>query len=43
MTKEPKLQSAQRIIPEWVGYDREVREVLERRIGGEGSALHQEL
>ncbi|CAJ0934962.1 unnamed protein product, partial [Mesorhabditis belari] len=33
-TKEPKLESAQRIIPEWRDYDREIKEVVSRRSEG---------
>ncbi|CAJ0942901.1 unnamed protein product, partial [Mesorhabditis belari] len=33
-TKEPKLESAQRIIPEWRDYDREIKEVISRRREG---------
>lgn len=27
MTKEAKLQAAMRILPEWVGYDKEIKDV----------------
>uniref|UniRef100_A0AAX7T743 UDP-glucose ceramide glucosyltransferase-like 1 n=1 Tax=Astatotilapia calliptera TaxID=8154 RepID=A0AAX7T743_ASTCA len=30
MTKEPKLVAAARIVPEWVEYDREIKELLRR-------------
>lgn len=30
MTKEPKLVAAVRIVPEWVEYDREIKELLRR-------------
>ena len=29
LTKEPKLSAAVRIAPEWVGYDDQIRELLE--------------
>lgn len=29
-TKEPKLDAAARIVPEWTAYDDEIRAVLER-------------
>eukprot|EP00741_Cyanophora_paradoxa_P005652 tig00000939_g5479.t1 len=37
MTKEPKLQQARRIIPEWEGYDNEIREILSEWEAKQGS------
>ena len=34
MTKEAKLQAAMRILPEWVGYDEEIK-ALQQRIENE--------
>jgi len=31
-TKEPKLDSAMRIIPEWIGYDNEIRNLLTKKV-----------
>lgn len=31
MTKEAKLQAAMRILPEWVGYDEEIK-VLQQKV-----------
>ncbi|KAJ1674151.1 killer toxin resistant protein [Spiromyces aspiralis] len=36
MTKEPKLERARRLLPEWEVYDREIAE-FSRRLGSEGS------
>lgn len=30
LTKEPKLDAARRIVPEWIEYDEEIRELLEK-------------
>jgi hypothetical protein len=30
MTKEPKLQVAQRLIPEWKDYDNEIKNLMEK-------------
>ncbi|CAJ0583195.1 unnamed protein product, partial [Mesorhabditis spiculigera] len=37
-TKEPKLESAQRIIPEWVSYDQEIKRVLNLHVDDSSSA-----
>jgi UDP-glucose:glycoprotein glucosyltransferase len=33
MTKEPKLQGAKRIVPEWVDFDSEARQFTARILG----------
>uniref|UniRef100_A0A1A7ZNX9 UDP-glucose ceramide glucosyltransferase-like 1 n=1 Tax=Nothobranchius furzeri TaxID=105023 RepID=A0A1A7ZNX9_NOTFU len=38
-TKEPKLMAAARIVPEWVEYDNEIKELL-GRVQGEAGATH---
>lgn len=37
MTKEPKLEAAVRIVPEWQDYDQEVKQLQHRFQGGEGN------
>ena len=32
-TKEPKLKSAVRIVPEWTGYDQEIKALWEEHFG----------
>ncbi|XP_014296354.1 UDP-glucose:glycoprotein glucosyltransferase [Microplitis demolitor] len=41
MTKEAKLQAAMRILPEWVGYDEEIK-ALQLRIENENKQLERE-
>jgi len=42
MTKESKLDAAQRIIPEWKDYDNEIREFLNRKRTSSSSTTRQE-
>ncbi|XP_066600905.1 UDP-glucose:glycoprotein glucosyltransferase 1-like [Prorops nasuta] len=42
MTKEAKLQAAMRILPEWVGYDEEIK-VLQQRLENENRQLEKEV
>lgn len=41
MTKEAKLQAAMRILPEWVGYDEEIK-ALQQKIENENRQLEKE-
>lgn len=41
MTKEAKLQAAMRILPEWIGYDEEIK-TLQHRIENENKHLERE-
>jgi UDP-glucose:glycoprotein glucosyltransferase len=45
LTKEPKLVAAARIVPEWTGYDEEIKQVLqgEKRPAKENSNVKTEL
>lgn len=41
MTKEAKLQAAVRILPEWVGYDEEMK-ALQQKVENENRQLERE-
>lgn len=41
LTKEPKLVSAMRIVPEWTSYDQEVRLLQERVAQGQSASPQQ--
>lgn len=41
MTKEAKLQAAMRILPEWVGYDEEIK-ALQQKIENETRQIEKE-
>lgn len=41
MTKEAKLQAAMRILPEWVGYDEEIK-ALQQKIENENRQTEKE-
>lgn len=41
MTKEAKLQAAMRILPEWVGYDEEIK-TLQQKVENESKQLEKE-
>lgn len=41
-TKEPKLTAAARIVPEWVEYDNEIKQLLRRVQGQEDTAGHKQ-
>ena len=40
-TKEPKLDRARRQVPEWTGYDNEIKAVIDAAGGGAGAKLHE--
>ena len=41
LTKEPKLVSAMRIIPEWTGYDQEIRKLQENNFAWSEQPTHR--
>lgn len=41
MTKEAKLQAAVRILPEWVGYDEEMK-ALQQKVDNENRQMEKE-
>lgn len=41
MTKEAKLQAAVRILPEWVGYDEEIK-VLQQKVENQNRQTEKE-
>lgn len=41
MTKEAKLKAAMRILPEWVGYDEEIK-VLQQKVENENRQIEKD-